>query len=97
MPGADGLGRDQLRAQCRKAIQIREPMGRFDVQHRDLARLGALTSPMHIPGEQTFKRGHQHVLWRREKGLFNMGAACVGRQTGVRHNFPHLVRKIRAP
>ena len=41
MPGADGLGRDQLRAQRRKAIQIREPMGRFDVEHRHPARLGA--------------------------------------------------------
>ena len=82
MSGADGLGGDQLRAQCLKSIQIGEPMGRFDVQHRDLTRLGALTSPMDIPTEQTFKRGHQHVLWRREKGLFNTGAACVGRQTG---------------
>jgi hypothetical protein len=47
MLGAEGLGRDQLRAQRRKAIQ---PMGRFNVQHWGLARLGALTSPMHIPG-----------------------------------------------
>ena len=31
IPGADGLGRNQLRAQCRKAVQIGEPMGRFDI------------------------------------------------------------------
>ena len=29
MSGADGLGHNQLRAQHRKTIQIREAMGRF--------------------------------------------------------------------
>jgi len=93
MPGADCLGSDQLRAQFSEEIQISEPMGRFDVQHRYLAYLRTITRPMRIPGEQTFKRGNHNMLWRRQKCLLNMGAAFVGRQAGIRHNFTNVVLK----